>query len=209
MFYARPGTGGGRLALSVHDTETRVQFSCNLSGKTLINAGNLRKIGYGYRNPTRFHRYSGASCASAQRQGHLRRAGRAGQPVALGHVAARQAPGRSRHHRQLRRLAQARTRGPGPDGVSERPAGEIHRHSQAQPHGQLSLCRAGLARSGGMQRPDRRNGLFIVRGGGRHGALLALCHGHPAAPPQRAGLQDQLCAGSRQAYDGATSVGRA
>jgi hypothetical protein len=43
-------------------------------------------------------------------------------------------------------------------------------------------------------------------GGGRHGGLFALHDGHPAAPPQRAGLQDQFRDGPGQEHHRAAGV---
>ena len=86
-------------------------------------------------------------------------------------------------------------------------AGEALRDAQAQAHGRVPRVGADLARRRRVQLAHRRDGLPAARAGERHGALLALRDGHAAQAPQRAGLQDQLRARSREADDGGAAAG--
>lgn len=85
----------------------------------------------------------------------------------------------------------------------------LEKHLESHKRSPMDLFRASVQTwppGGGMRGADRRDGLFAARAGAGHGALQPLHHGHAAQAPERAGLQDQFCAGPRQIDHGRAAV---
>ncbi len=122
------------------------------------------------------HRPAPAGAPAAGRPRHQRRAGRAGEPVALGLPAPGAAAGARRRDRRLRAPRSI----PSASAWACRPSCACSWRSTTPTRSAASSTRVdALGRSGRLPRADRRHGLPAARRGAGPGPLLAL----PARPP--------------------------